>query len=98
MSDDIEKTPNPIKKTLLRPKRSPSEPPTSNKADKNSAYPLITHNSSVPVIPRSFCRAGNATFKAVLSINTRLDARIVDRSVHFCIGVNPDLFEPINVC
>ena len=95
IKEEMEKIKSPMRNILFRPNLSPMEPPTSSKEDRNKVYPLMIHKSCVPVIPRSDCNAGRATFKAVLSRNTRLDARIVDKSVHFWTGVNAGCFDLI---
>ena len=67
----------PMRKTSLRPYRSPSEPPTSINAARNSVYALTTHCMSIAVACSSACTTGNAMLTTVPSMNTMLEPRIV---------------------
>src|SRR6266851_2473801 len=73
-------TTTPAVKTLRLPYRSPSEPPTSSSAERNSAYASTTHCTSAPLACSPVCRAGRATLTTVLSINAMLDPSTVATS------------------
>ena len=61
---------------LRRPKRSPSEPPTSSSAARNSAYASTTHCASNALACRSRWIAGNATLTTVPSTKAMLEPMI----------------------
>src|SRR6266446_923496 len=70
------KTVTPTRNILLRPNRSPNEPPTRINAPRNNPYASTTHWMSMTVPPRLLCSAGKATFTTVLSMNAMLDPSI----------------------
>lgn len=74
----------PMIKIRFLPYISPIAPPTNKSAERNKAYPLTTHNMSVPSIPNPVCSAGNATVSAVESMKAILEARIVPVSKARC--------------
>ena len=66
----------------LRPKRSPSAPPVSISAERNSEYASTTHCTSSSVAFIRDCRAGNAMLTTVPSMKAMLDPRMVAARIH----------------
>ena len=67
MSEPTVKTTTPVRKTRLRPMRSPARPPSSRKPPKTSAYAFTIHCRSVLDISRSAWIDGSATLTIVAS-------------------------------
>src|SRR5579885_803318 len=76
----------PATKTLRRPNRSPSEPPTRMSAERKSAYASTTHWTSAADAWNSLCNAGRAMFTTEPSIKAMLEPRIVATSTHTPLG------------
>ena len=70
------KSTSPDKKIRLRPKLSPSEPPTRINDANMSAYDSTIHCASATVAPSSRCNTGSATLTTVPSMKVMEDPRI----------------------
>src|SRR4051794_8851984 len=76
------KTTTPIRKTLRRPKMSPSRPPVTRKTAKASEYALIVHSSDDSEASKLRWIDGSATLTTVLSSITMNSAKHMAASVH----------------
>ena len=70
-TDAAVKMPRPMRKTRLRPNRSPRRPASSSSPPKAIRYALMTHASPDCVKPRSFWIDGRATLTIVMSTTIR---------------------------
>src|SRR5262245_25071000 len=76
-SEAAAKTSVPAMKMRLRPRRSPSEPPTSTREDRKREYDSTIHCAPATEAPRSCWRTGSATLTTMPSMNAMLEPRIV---------------------
>src|SRR3954447_9248645 len=74
-SDAVVKMTSPMRKTRLRPRRSPARPPSKRKPPNTSVYALTIHWRLASESPRSFWIDGSATFTIVASSTTMNCAR-----------------------
>ena len=76
------KSRTPVEKMRLRPRRSPSEPPTRISAASMSAYDSMIHCASATLARSSLCSTGSTTLTTVPSMNVMLEPRIAAASTH----------------
>src|SRR3954451_6426743 len=74
-SDAAVKMTSPMRKSRLRPRRSPARPPSKRKPPNTSVYALTIHWRLASESPRSFWIDGSATFTIVASRTTMNCAR-----------------------
>src|SRR5262249_2710343 len=74
------KSRTPDAKTRLRPRRSPSEPPTRINAASIRAYDSTIHCAPATLAPSSLCNMGSAMLTTVPSMNVILEPRIAAAS------------------
>ena len=74
-SDAVVKMTRPMRKSRLRPRRSPARPPSRRKPPNTSVYALTIHWRLASLRPRSFWMDGRATFTIVASRTTMNCAR-----------------------
>lgn len=72
----------PVMNIFFRPSLSPNDPPKIISEASMSRYALRIQNRSVPDASKDLCKEGNATFKAVPSMNAIAEARIVAVIIH----------------
>ena len=74
-SDAVVKMTRPMRKSRLRPSKSPARPPSRRKPPNTSVYALTIHWRLASLKPRSFWIDGRATFTIVASSTTMNCAR-----------------------
>jgi hypothetical protein len=72
----------PVMNIFFRPILSPNDPPKVISEASISRYALRTQNRSAPDAFNDLCKEGNATFKAVPSINAIAEAKMVADIIH----------------
>jgi hypothetical protein len=72
----------PVMNIFFRPSLSPNDPPIVIREASMSRYALSTQNRSAPDAFKALCKEGNATFKAVPSINAIAEAKMVAVITH----------------
>ena len=85
-AEAITNTITPITTMVRCPTTSASRPPSANRAESASRYPLTTHWSPVEESSRSFCNSGAAIETIVMSMNVIETAKIIAASTRFLLG------------